>query len=68
MDGKKKMVILVIIALVLAITAITINLTSPKDVSTGPINGQVNAGLGEIGITINPTEGIEDKLTEENLS
>jgi hypothetical protein len=65
MDVKKGTVILVSIALVLAITAITINLTSTDEISTEPLESQ--AGAGEVGIVIEPTQGIEDKGAEEQV-
>lgn len=61
MDAKKGTVILVAIALLLAITAIVINVTSSESVSTVPSDLQVGPRAGEVGVTIQPTEGIEDR-------
>ncbi|MCK4996832.1 hypothetical protein KAS08_00880 [Candidatus Pacearchaeota archaeon] len=68
MDTKKGTVILVSIALILAITAIALNLTSSEPVSTTPKELQTNAGAGEVGIVINTPEGIEDKGAEGDLA
>ena len=62
MENKKRVVILVAIALVLATTAVTLNIMSPeistiKEPSAGIIQG------GVIGINIIPSP-VEDKLLE----
>lgn len=62
MEDKKRVAILVTIALILAITAITLNLSD----SQVPTSGNVvkNTEAGQIGIKIQPAP-LEDKLAEE---
>jgi len=62
MDKKKGTAILVIIAIVLAITAISLNMMDSDVKTTG--NGiREFSGTGDVGVTIIPGN-IEDKYTE----
>ena len=63
MEQKKKVMILTTIAIILAITAITMNLTDSNEVSTERPEYQGPTGA-VIGVKILPTE-IEDKLANE---
>jgi hypothetical protein len=64
MEYKKRVTILAIVALVLAITAITLN--SIDSDSPAPTTGNAireSSGAGEVGLVIIPQE-VEDKLEE----
>jgi hypothetical protein len=63
MQNKKRVTILVIIALILAITAIALN-SMDSEVSTTRSVNQDHAGGGKIGVEIEPPQ-VEDKLAEE---
>jgi hypothetical protein len=60
---NKKTTILVIIALVLAITAISMRVIDSEKISTS-LSEAGNNNAGNIGVTINPPI-IEDKLSNE---
>ena len=64
METKKKVIILVTLAIILAITAISLNL-SGSDISTTGNVISVSSGGGNIGIDIKPAP-VEDKLAEVN--
>lgn len=66
MKLKKGTVVLVVIALLLAATAITVNAVGEKDVSE-KADFAVNAGSGEVGITVLPNDNVEDKLAQGDL-
>ena len=61
MDVKKGTVILVSIALILAITAIILNVTSDEVVPTTPTTPQIDSGSGDVGINVEESANIEDK-------
>ena len=62
MEKKKRVVVLVIIAIILAITAVSLNVMSSDEVSTrDPSEG---SGSAQVGINIQPAP-VEDKLTQE---
>ena len=63
MENNKRVTILVIIALILAITAIALNTSDSEQVSTSSPNIQSPTGA-VVGIDIQPSE-VEDKLTGE---
>ena len=63
MENKKRVVILVVLAVVLALTAIALNVVD-SDVST-TANVVSDSGGGNVGIYIEPGE-VEDKLAEIN--
>ena len=63
MEEKKKVTILVVIALILAITAIVLN-ASDSEIPTTKDSGEVSSQGGELGVDILPVP-IEDKLTED---
>ena len=64
MEDKKRVTILVVIALILAITAIVLNvMDDSRDISTSGPAGE-EAGGGEIGVVIEPAP-VEDKLAGE---
>ena len=62
MEQRKRVTVLVTIALILAITAITLSMTDSKEVSTIAPKTQPGPTGAVIGLVIEPTE-IEDKLT-----
>ena len=61
---KKGVIILVVVALVLAITAITLRVVDSSEVPTSTEGSVENAGSGEVGVTIIQS-GVEDKLADE---
>ena len=64
MEDKKRVAILVTIALILAVTAIALNVMDSKEV---PVSGNVvlsSNSPGQMGIQIQ-TAPVEDKLTQE---
>ena len=61
MDDKKRVTILVIKALVLAVTAIVLNNMDSNEVPTSKL---IKNSGGEIGVKIQPPQ-IEDKLANE---
>ena len=63
MNENKKVIILVIIALILATTAIALNMMD-SEVSTTRASTQEGDNSGQIGIEIQPSP-VEDKLTQE---
>ena len=62
MESKKKLIILVVIALILAVTSISLRVVNSSEVPTSGGEGTINSGAGEVGVTIIPT-GVEDKLS-----
>ena len=62
MDKKKGTVILVIVAIVLAITAISLTMMG-SDVKTTGNSIRESSGNGDVGVTITPGV-VEDKLTQ----
>lgn len=66
MDAKKRTAILVTIALVLAFTAIIINVASSSEVPTEAKELSINAGSGEVGVKVLENNA-EDKLVEESI-
>ena len=65
MQNKKRVTVLVTIALILAITAIALN-SVDSEVSTARTQTQDQAGGGQIGVDIQPGQ-VEDKLIEEEI-
>jgi len=65
MQNKKRVTVLVTIALILAITAIALN-SMDSEVSTTRTLNQDHAGGGQIGVEIQPPQ-VEDKLLEEEI-
>ena len=64
MEDKKKVIILVTIALILAATAIALNVMDSEEVpTTAPTIDQGEPTGAEVGIAIEPSP-VEDKLTE----
>ena len=64
MATKKGIIILVIIALVLAVTAITLRVTDSNEIpTTRDTSFDADTGAGEVGVIILPGE-IEDKGAE----
>jgi len=63
MESKKKLTILVIIAIVLAIVAISLRFVDSNEVPTSMGGDQTNGGAGEVGVTILPPN-VEDKLAD----
>ena len=62
MENQKRVIILVVIALILAITAIALNINDSEISTTGESSDGLHGG--EIGIEIAPS-AVEDKLVEE---
>ncbi len=60
METKKKATILIIIAMILVITAISLRVLDSNEVPTSMEDSQINAGAGEVGVTIIQS-GVEDK-------
>ena len=65
MTLKSGKILLIALAILLAIIAISINLLAGEKVSTSPNSETIANGNGEMGIIILPPEGIEDKLKQE---
>ena len=65
MDTKKRLTILVVIAVILAITAIVLNITDSEIPTTRSSSDADQSNGGVIGVDIIPGE-IEDKLLEES--
>ncbi len=65
MDTKKRLTILVVIAVILAITAIVLNITDSEIPTTRSSSDADQGNGGVIGVDIIPGE-IEDKLLEES--
>ena len=63
---KKTAVVLVAIALVLAITAISLRVLDSNEVPTSVGEGTSNPGNGEVGVTILPPN-VEDKLADNSV-
>lgn len=64
----KRTIILVIVALILAVTAIAVNVTDDNSASTEMPSDLAMQPGAEVGVTvIQNEENIEDKLSEENL-
>jgi len=61
MESKKKMTILIVIALIIVITAISLRVLDSNEVPTSIEGDQTNDGSGEVGVTIIQS-GVEDKL------
>ena len=68
MDEKKRVIVLVVIALVLASIAVSVCLSDSKLVSTSTSGNVIKEDLksGEIAIEVVPYSGIEDKLAGGN--
>lgn len=66
MKLKRGTVVLVVIALLLVATAIAVNALGEKNVPTQS-DLKVNAGGGEVGVTVLPNNNVEDKLAGKNL-
>jgi TRAP-type uncharacterized transport system fused permease subunit len=66
MDTKKRTAVLVAVALVLACTAIIMNVVSSSEVPTEASDLKINAGAGEVGVTVIAPE-VEDKGIEVDL-
>ena len=66
MKLKRVTVVLVVIALLLAGTAVAVNIIGEDDVSTDALELQINDGGSQIGVTVLPNENAEDKMTETN--
>ncbi len=64
MDAKKKLTILVIVAVILAITAIVLNIADSEVPTTRSSSDADQSSGGVIGVDIIPGE-VEDKLLEE---
>ena len=63
MDEKKRVIILVSIAAILAITAIALNMIDSEEVPASMDLSESSPGSGQIGIEIQPAP-VEDKLKE----
>ena len=64
MRVKKSVIILVIIALVLAVTAIALRVTDSNQIpTTRDTSSNIDTGAGEVGVVILPGE-VEDKGAE----
>ena len=63
MEEKKRVTVLVTIAIILALTAITLNAMDSQEIST-TTPATISAGAGEVGVEIQASP-VEDKLTEE---
>ena len=61
MDAKKRVVILVILAVVLALIAILINGVDSNISTTRSVNAENSPGTGIVGIEVKPAP-VEDKL------
>ncbi len=64
MEEKKRVIILVAIALILAATAIALNVMDSDEVPTSAPTTQETSDGGQVGVGIEPAP-VEDKLTEE---
>ena len=64
MKLKKVTVVLVLVALLLAGTAVAVNLIGENDVSTDALEFQINDGSSQVGVTVLPNNNFEDKLAE----
>jgi hypothetical protein len=62
MEDKKRVTVLIIIALILAITAIALN-TANSEIPTSRNLNANQEGAGEVGVVFKPAP-IEDKLAE----
>ena len=60
MESKKRLTILIILTLVLAITAISLRVLDSDEVPTSIGEDEANTGAGEVGVTILPPN-VEDK-------
>jgi len=60
---KKGLMILIAIALILAITAVSLKLVDSNEVPTSIEGDQSNSGSGKVGVTILPPN-VEDKLAD----
>jgi len=67
MASKKVVIttILVLVALILAITAISLRVFGSDEVPTSAGEDQTGIGTGEVGVTILPP-AVEDKLAEDS--
>jgi|GEM_PF-791967 len=65
MEPKKKMTILIVIALILAITAITLTSINSREVSTTGQDSSLSPTGAVIGISIEPSQ-VEDKLADNS--
>ncbi len=65
MDVKKRVTILVILAIVLALVAILLNTVGSNVATTKTANGENSPGTGIVGVNVNPTP-VEDKLAGTN--
>ena len=65
MKSKKRLTILIILALVLAITAISLRVLDSNEVPTSMGEDEANAGAGKVGVTILPPN-VEDKLSDNS--
>jgi hypothetical protein len=61
---KKSVVVLIVIALVLAVTAIALRATDSDEVSTTRDSSSDQPDGGQVGVDILPSE-VEDKMEEE---
>ncbi len=65
MEDRKRVIILVIIALILALTAIVLNVMDSGEVPTSRDSVGENPAGGQVGVEIQPVP-IEDKLSGKN--
>jgi len=61
MKNKKQITILIVVAIILAITAISLRVLDSNEIPTSIEGDQTNDGSGEVGVTIIQS-GVEDKL------
>jgi len=61
METKKSVIIIVIIAIALLITAVSLRVLDSNEVPTSIDEDQADAGAGKVGVTIIQS-GVEDKL------
>ena len=65
MEDNKRVIVLVTIALILATTAIALNVMDSDEIPTSKVTQEgAQDGTGELGIDIQPSP-VEDKLTEQ---
>ena len=62
---KRRVKILIIIAIILAVVAISLNVIGPEEISTNGRVIQESSGAANVGVDIQPAP-VEDKLAEEN--
>ena len=65
MENKKRVMVLITIALILSIVAVSLKIINSNEIPTSTDgNNIINDGSGKIGVTIIPTD-VEDKLSND---